>query len=1026
MASVKSPQNCKKNNLYLSSAINLITLVCLSFQAFCQQSIPSPNAASLGVFKEYPQSNYTGQPIISVPIYATSLNGFDLKFALNYNTNLLKPYILPGWVGKGWALSGGGIITRIVNDKPDDMSWSNTGHYRYSHIQDAGFFYNHGYLAGDWLNPQKMDEASRDWEPFLDAHGHTYTLDQHIKDYSPDEFSFNFGGISGSFYMDHTGNWQVASENRIKVDITSSDFNYVNSGSDYFGPLPDKRRLERIKLTDENGVIYIFGGNAAACEWDGLTNAIKSWYLTQVTLTTGQQIYFNYENGNIVSQEIPQYYYEPLDLSIPYNGPTGLITTNSKSSTAFLTKIESQDQRINFYRDDSKGLARLDSLVVIDKVTNKKVKKVSFTYQGDKYFLDKVSYFGEGSLVQSSTNFLYNGGNYVGNNFDHWGFYTSATLNTSSKVAFVASKGPDAANSNIGTLDKIYHPTGGYTQYTWEPHTYTKIVKKHKSDGYTDQNEVKIAGGVRIKKIENFTPDAAGSRTYVYGDYNHLTPNAVVSSGILSADPSYDWGNSKYYYYSPKLPMVDGAGSHIAYSKVTEIDEGGGYMTTTYSNYDTGMNNEYYDESHLGSESNSQVWADANQHFSSKQHERGKALSHQFFSSIGTMLKKVTYQYVSLNKANEFVRTYKMVRNIFAPEYFTAEGLKIYTNSYLISLINTIEYDISGNNARARTEEFIYDELLRKIKTEYSSDSRNATIVKNFKYPKDMVSSNNDPGSVYASMIAKNITAPLIEQTKTLNNVQVMLSRTNYGNFNGKYLPTSLEQKIEAYPIRKQLQFDAYDVQGNLLQQQSATGLKISNVWGYNNQYVVAQFKNASIDEVFFADVDERGQLLEHGTETNPFGLNYIQDATFKYAINLGDLPGYLEATIALEAGREYEMTYWDKDSDLDILDSHEIIADENLGQRDGWVKRHVVFTVNNSSSWLWLNANVGLIRELIVKPRHSSVTSYTYKPMVGITSITGPNGMTTYFEYDGFGRLTCEKDHLGKVLKVYYYNYAQ
>ena len=34
-------------------------------------------------------------------------------------------------------------------------------------------------------------------------------------------------------------------------------------------------------------------------------------------------------------------------------------------------------------------------------------------------------------------------------------------------------------------------------------------------------------------------------------------------------------------------------------------------------------------------------------------------------------------------------------------------------------------------------------------------------------------------------------------------------------------------------------------------------------------------------------------------------------------------------------------------------------------------------------------------------------VTTYTYKPLVGISSITDPTGLTTCYEYDDLGRLT-------------------
>lgn len=52
-------------------------------------------------------------------------------------------------------------------------------------------------------------------------------------------------------------------------------------------------------------------------------------------------------------------------------------------------------------------------------------------------------------------------------------------------------------------------------------------------------------------------------------------------------------------------------------------------------------------------------------------------------------------------------------------------------------------------------------------------------------------------------------------------------------------------------------------------------------------------------------------------------------------------------------------------------------------------------------------------------------VTTYTYKPLVGITSETDPTGRTVYYEYDTFNRLKLQKDEQGNILKKYCYNYA-
>jgi YD repeat-containing protein len=53
-------------------------------------------------------------------------------------------------------------------------------------------------------------------------------------------------------------------------------------------------------------------------------------------------------------------------------------------------------------------------------------------------------------------------------------------------------------------------------------------------------------------------------------------------------------------------------------------------------------------------------------------------------------------------------------------------------------------------------------------------------------------------------------------------------------------------------------------------------------------------------------------------------------------------------------------------------------------------------------------------------------VSTYTYAPKIGITSETGANGVTVYYEYDNLGRLKSMKDQNGKILKHYDYQYQK
>ncbi|AXP80302.1 hypothetical protein CJ739_1211 [Mariniflexile rhizosphaerae] len=51
-------------------------------------------------------------------------------------------------------------------------------------------------------------------------------------------------------------------------------------------------------------------------------------------------------------------------------------------------------------------------------------------------------------------------------------------------------------------------------------------------------------------------------------------------------------------------------------------------------------------------------------------------------------------------------------------------------------------------------------------------------------------------------------------------------------------------------------------------------------------------------------------------------------------------------------------------------------------------------------------------------------ITTYTYEPLVGVTSITSPNKLVQYYEYDNLGRLKYTKDKEGNIISEHKYNY--
>lgn len=100
---------------------------------------------------------------------------------------------------------------------------------------------------------------------------------------------------------------------------------------------------------------------------------------------------------------------------------------------------------------------------------------------------------------------------------------------------------------------------------------------------------------------------------------------------------------------------------------------------------------------------------------------------------------------------------------------------------------------------------------------------------------------------------------------------------------------------------------------------------------------------------------------------------------------------------------------------------SHAYIEDlQTLSNRD-----------NDRCIGLSSNCNESVLRKRLDDFRrdgafvHSLVTTYTYDPLIGLTSVMGQTGEVTYYDYDDFGRLRSVKNDKGQVLNSHDYHYA-
>ena len=144
----------------------------LSFsQKQLQEVVPaSPNMAALGKYGDIPVDMHTGVPNIKVPLGAVVGKDISVDVALSYHAGGVKVEEISSWVGLGWSLFAGGVVTRQVRGLPDEGV--------------NGYF---------WNTTTNSDEATFTPERIQDAL-------MGRADFEPDMFYFNFGNESGKFF----------------------------------------------------------------------------------------------------------------------------------------------------------------------------------------------------------------------------------------------------------------------------------------------------------------------------------------------------------------------------------------------------------------------------------------------------------------------------------------------------------------------------------------------------------------------------------------------------------------------------------------------------------------------------------------------------------------------------------------------------------------------------------------------------------------------------------------------------------
>lgn len=468
---------------------------------------PSPNAAALMKFSDIPVSPYTGTADITVPIYTVQARGITVPVSLAYHTGGIRLEEEASWVGLGWALNAGGMISRTIMGHDDfgtdgvyyltnqcpqlsgDISSTQPGQMDYTSLQNM----LSPYLFDFYCNYQVVTSTgTEDFTPAFSAGGDLYDME-------PDIFSYNFPGHSGKFILTRAGNVVMQKQENIKIQFQGS------AGSVTF------------TITDDQGNMFYFNvlETASVSPKPAQTS---SWLLSRIITQQQDTVTFNYVSGGATQSEAG-------DVHQTYNNyctaVDGLFTTTSVVpvyGNQMLQSIDFSNGHIQFATDQNRldlySGYKLDSVLIYSKNASGAetfLKQENFYYSyfnptyapgsgnPEEYYRLKLDSVKEksGNASLPPYSFVYNNINpgslsaKHGYSADHWGYYNGAgnstfipsmtllydpTVNEQGGTQllnyFGANRQPDFNSLQTFSLQQVSYPTGGKTVLAYQANDY--------------------------------------------------------------------------------------------------------------------------------------------------------------------------------------------------------------------------------------------------------------------------------------------------------------------------------------------------------------------------------------------------------------------------------------------------------------------------------------------------------------------------------------------------------------------------
>lgn len=237
-------------------------------------------------------------------------------------------------------------------------------------------------------------------------------------------------------------------------------------------------------------------------------------------------------------------------------------------------------------------------------------------------------------------------------------------------------------------------------------------------------------------------------------------------------------------------------------------------------------------------------------------------------------------------------------------------------------------------------------------------------------------------------------------------------------------LPEKAETKKGAYAYDTDVTMNAYDGIGNILQFTAKDGVPNAFIWDYNHQYPISKTTNASYGSVAFssfeADATGNWDYSSSGVRADSGSVTGNKAFVLTSGRNV--------QRTALDKEQTFLLTFWLKTNGSTVSVNKGSATGGSGGtvlmEKHGW-KLYQKEIAMQGDSTLTISGT-GVIDEVRLFPKAAQMVTFTYDPLVGITTQCDVNNRITYYEYDRFNRLLRIRDMDKNILKSFSYVYQE